>query len=475
MKAWILAIALCLCGVVVEAQPKVLLKKSNNLCKKITTENRIYVLKYDFILNKDLIVPANSILELDGGRILGNYNIYLGENCRIIGHGSEEVNIGGTIYLNYGSFIGNVNLVRSTVFNNAEGSFVKISDEYIKHPFYGSANTSIVIENVNILYPINTHHDFGNAVEIISGNGNLEDNSFRKGMYNFTFSKVNVNGYFNRAFYVHALSDGWITSLTFDKCFIERCTYGWKIDSFSTSAIEQVNITNCGIQNYDWSQYAVDCGKAELYIKHLRTWDWWNNKNVGSPYRFTEETRKTFIDVLFETRQYDIDSDGNQFNNNIHIENWTYDRDIEKIIDLRSGFIKLITLYTLPNGTYRIPQDRVAINALGIDARVLGGTMIVSGGINEKLIVFVSNYLSNNKIVALLSFDREPSKSESVNYNTWTYSLTSPSISGKTSERPKYTNETWSYGRYYFDMDLGKPIWWNGSYWVDAFGKRVSN
>jgi hypothetical protein len=292
-------------------------------------------------------------------------------------------------------------------------------------------------------------------------------------MYNFTFSNVNVNGYFNRAFYIHALSDGWITALTFDRCFVERCSNGWKIDSFSSSAIQQVNITNSGIQNYNWTQYAVDCGKAELYIDNFRTWDWWNNHNVGSPFRFTEETRKSYIDVLHESRQYDFVSEKYQFNNNIHVENWTYDRDIEKIIDLKHGFVKLITLYTLPNGTYRIPQDKLAINSLGIDASVLGGTMVVSGGINEKLLVFASNFRSKNKIVAILSFDREPSITEFVNYNTWTYSLTTPNLTGNSFTRPEYSNESWCIGRYYFDTDLGKPIWWTGEKWVDAMGNGV--
>lgn len=292
-------------------------------------------------------------------------------------------------------------------------------------------------------------------------------------MYNFTFSKVYVNGYFNRAFFIHALEDGWITAFTFDKCFVERCSNGWKIDSESSSAVEQVNIANCGIQNCDWTYYAVDCGKAELYITNFRTWDWWNNHNVGSPFRFTDETRKTFIDVLHESRRYDMDSEKNQFNNNIHVENWTYDRDIERIIDLRHGFVKLHTLYTLPNGTYRIPQDKKIINALGLDANVLGGTMVVSGGVNEKILVFASNYQSNNRVIATLSFYSKPSDTKLVDYNTWTYSFTTPTLSGKSSERPKYTKETWCKGRYFFDTDLGKPIWWTGEKWVDTNGNRV--
>lgn len=474
MKLWILTIVLFFCVSVVDAQTKIVLENNKSLNQQITVENCIYVIKNDFILNGDLMIPANCVLEFEGGNVFGNHNIFLGRNCKIIGHGIEEIKIGGAIYLNHKAYIGNINLVRNTSFNNAEESFVIISDEHIRYPNDGDVNTNIILDNVTINYFDNKHYDYGNAVEIVSGNGNTNDRSHYKGMYNFTFSNVYVNGYFNGAFYIHALEDGWITALTFDRCFIERCTTGWKIDSYSSAAIEQVNITNCGIQNCDWSKYAVDCGKAELYVNNFRTWDWWNNHNVGSPFRFTEETRKTFIDVLHESRKYDLDSEHYQFNNNIHVDNWTYDRDIERIIDLKHGFVKLITLYTLPNGTYRIPQDKVMINALGIDANVLGGTMVVSGGMHEKLLTFVSNYTRKERVVATLAFYQTPPATEFVDYDVWTYSLTTPTLSGQSSDRPVYANETWCKGRYFFDTDLGKPIWWNGLYWVDADGKRIT-
>lgn len=473
IKTSILAIALFLCELVVDAQTKIVLDKSKSLSKQIVKENCIYVINDILSLDKNITVPDNCVLEFEGGCISGNYDIYLGKYCKIIGHGTEKIMLGGSIYLNHRSFISNINLVKNSAFKHKEDSFIIISDGHIKYPDNSNVNANIIIENVTITYTLKPRHGYGNAVEIVSGNGNKKDKSFYKGMYNFSFSKVYVYGYFNRAFLIHALEDGWITELSFDDCFIDLCANGWKIDSFSSSPIQQINITNSGIQNYDWTYYAVDCGKAELYVKNFRTWDWWNNHNVGSPFRFTEETRKTYIDVLHESRRYDLDSEKYQFNNNIHVENWTYDRDIERIIDLKHGFVKLVTLYTLPNGTYRIPQDKKLINALGIDANVLGGTMVVSGGINEKILFFAGNYQSKNRVIATLSFYGKPSDTKLVDYSTWTYAFTTPTLSGKSSERPKYTNETWCKGRYFFDTDLGKPIWWTGEKWVDALGNRV--
>ena len=43
--------------------------------------------------------------------------------------------------------------------------------------------------------------------------------------------------------------------------------------------------------------------------------------------------------------------------------------------------------------------------------------------------------------------------------------------SGKTIERPG--KEYIAPGYEFFDTDLNKPVWFNGSYWVDALGQKV--
>lgn len=42
--------------------------------------------------------------------------------------------------------------------------------------------------------------------------------------------------------------------------------------------------------------------------------------------------------------------------------------------------------------------------------------------------------------------------------------------SGTTAQRP--TENLW-VGRTYFDISLGKPVWYSGSDWVDATGSSV--
>lgn len=42
-------------------------------------------------------------------------------------------------------------------------------------------------------------------------------------------------------------------------------------------------------------------------------------------------------------------------------------------------------------------------------------------------------------------------------------------LNGDTSQRPSAP----FMGQHYFDTDLGYPIWWDGSNWVDAQGNTV--
>ena len=49
--------------------------------------------------------------------------------------------------------------------------------------------------------------------------------------------------------------------------------------------------------------------------------------------------------------------------------------------------------------------------------------------------------------------------------------LLSEGASGPSTQRPSNANR----GQMYFDTTYGKPIWWNGSTWVDALGLPAVN
>lgn len=44
-------------------------------------------------------------------------------------------------------------------------------------------------------------------------------------------------------------------------------------------------------------------------------------------------------------------------------------------------------------------------------------------------------------------------------------------LRGAKSERPKIKNSSLYKGFMYFDETLNKPIWWDGSKWIDSNGK----
>lgn len=48
---------------------------------------------------------------------------------------------------------------------------------------------------------------------------------------------------------------------------------------------------------------------------------------------------------------------------------------------------------------------------------------------------------------------------------------TPPPASGRTVARPP--GEDLPAGWHYFDTDLGKPVWWDGTGWVDALGRSA--
>jgi hypothetical protein len=53
--------------------------------------------------------------------------------------------------------------------------------------------------------------------------------------------------------------------------------------------------------------------------------------------------------------------------------------------------------------------------------------------------------------------------------DNFTQAITVPA-SGITADRP---TERLQVGQYYFDTTIGRPIWWNGTNWINAAGTVV--
>lgn len=104
--------------------------------------NTIYVIRYDFILGEDIDIPANCVLEFDGGSISGSYTL-TGANTLFTGNITSKVNLAGTlankeIYIN--EFLDNqsildyqrVNSVLSTLSYakvNFDGNYTSLETE----------------------------------------------------------------------------------------------------------------------------------------------------------------------------------------------------------------------------------------------------------------------------------------------------------------------------------------------------------
>ena len=74
----------------------VILRKDKSFAEQVTKENTIYEIRYDFILNEDITIPANCVLEFDGGSVNGTSTLTL-NNCFLAGSPLITSNISGNV------------------------------------------------------------------------------------------------------------------------------------------------------------------------------------------------------------------------------------------------------------------------------------------------------------------------------------------------------------------------------------------
>ena len=139
----------------------IIMRRDKTFSEQLTQTNTIYVIRYDFELDADVTIPANCVLEFDGGSISGEHtitgnNTYLegivNISCQFVGSVSNT-----TIYSRW--FDNNTKL--STLFNLAEDKIVILEpdnynvDYYIRIPscsIYGN-NATITITGLPVPTP----------------------------------------------------------------------------------------------------------------------------------------------------------------------------------------------------------------------------------------------------------------------------------------------------------------------------------
>lgn len=98
------------------------LRRELGFAEQLTQENTIYVIRYDYTLTADVTIPANCVLQFDGGSISGAYTI-TGNNTQIIAHKTSiitDITIAGTwnvpnIYSDWFTDITSTNRIKQLV------------------------------------------------------------------------------------------------------------------------------------------------------------------------------------------------------------------------------------------------------------------------------------------------------------------------------------------------------------------------
>lgn len=135
-------------------------------------ENTKYVIKYDLVLVADIIVPANCILEFDGGSLGGNYILY-GNKCKISGNPVWDKNIiYYDVFDNDGPYLNISKVTNITSFGNTSYTDVHVLDNLnsiIKDITDEYGEVFLVFEN-------GVTYDFGQSILLrdnmtILGNG----------------------------------------------------------------------------------------------------------------------------------------------------------------------------------------------------------------------------------------------------------------------------------------------------------------
>lgn len=244
---------------------KVVLKKNDNFKQVVeaqTNGNTIFVIKYDFTLTGNVTVPANCVLEFDGGSISGAY-IITGNDTNIKANEKDVI-------FTAVSFAGtwNITNIYATWFSDIEQTnrlkqvFALSDDSVHNNIFIPSGLTCSLI-------PLSNTQNIGcielksNTALYLDGTLSLESNSFDKYEILLCFNKHNIE----------IIGNGKIVGDKDTHTYEGESTHEW---GYGISLKSCYNISIKGIEIYG-------CTGDGLYInKPLRDVDTVNNYNVSN-------------------------------------------------------------------------------------------------------------------------------------------------------------------------------------------------
>lgn len=437
------------------------------------------------------------------------FNMLLKLRCKVTLRGNKVYTISNPILMGANSSLSgeNSSIVKAS-FKNSQvikvGPSCEISNIGIES---GVSNTVIDIdldyisENPSDI-PLNK--DYKNLLNInvnnITINGLLEEQKgscislTNKGNgangWGIKFDGVTLSGRWKYAVYCvtsrpeDSTSPSWLNNISFLNCIFSDLVNGFYFNSLSgAEAPSKINITNCSQQCVQQSNYFIEAiSVARLYIRDSEAWDWNQSQNHPStPVKLTNRCINVTIENLYGSNNYDYErleegDDANLYtivsNNTIAPSYCSSTMSANRIFDILLRDNEVITkdlIRKLPRGIYTVPgEDAYGIKLGGIPSHN-GGLLEVSGSdLNRTIVKYYPNLDYPDKkykeIWIYCSTQKVNASDEALKKEDWIILKTN-----RVDSIPTYTE----VGDFYFNTTINKPVWWDGTEWIDGIGTTV--
>ena len=445
-----------------------------------------YIIKYDFDLKGSKVtLPPNTVLLFSGGRlengiIVGGYNsimspqyLIFGENLKVEGKWAVDAGYpewfgakGGTKTDSRPAIQRCLNAFKRTVLSGEEYYVNSYTDTAKRicidvpkyHTLEGHSSnaqhlqkTIVLSKNINplICCRVNTFSVINN-IDIVGNNTNYK-NGEDVGVgsdKNEDVGHVSLNNLKVRFFSTGYNLQTYITSL--DNCFAVNCTRGfWLHGESGSNRNTGLNMRHCAayntkkiafqIENLTYSIISNCYGDRNGYIVENTT-----NEEIYPFYYCRNLTQVTFVSCGAEMAGALMDA------SNCHL-----------IID---GFRAIVEPNKVGKWIAYFQLGHYSLRNISVAS--------YSGSTNIKTPIFAfSDCSATVENVTLFGEELSAkncsiSKTANVSADWSLYRLR-----GAKSERPKIKNSSLYKGFMYFDETLNKPIWWDGSKWIDSNGK----
>lgn len=357
----------------------------------------------------------------------------------------------------------------------------------------GSRNSlDISIENIDIKkYNEEKATDRGNSCFYIAADNKTGVNIF----YNLNINSINVDGLWDNGIVYCLIHNNatttkpYITDCLHEKIFFQgarnvinlKCadnTTSQNLDRTLFGSFQNLIFNKVNAQfNYNYSsRYCIVEGGNRLLFDNCTTWDYHNSSN--KPFLIVDD--KTTISIT---------NFGEIYNCKDVIEKKNSTNSLEK--DIETHILQFTSI--AGNSNYIIPMNCESFKEEAIlETNIFKKPNMKPcyflhpyGGVKDPLYNFLgfkfstNNEFSNDGSASFLlggtSGGRLVFKVKySGNWKQWERVLTEGYFpNGSTANRPIKGTDNISIGYMYFDQNLGKPIWWDGTKWVDANGENV--